>query len=75
MGEKGVACQLRLAKRSVILIFAPSVIQLSRPDLLSIYEMNLLLVPPDKHIAWRGDTIPEGFHAILQQVTGRSPGI
>ena len=48
-----------------------AVVRLHRPDLLPIYERNLLLVRPDQHVAWRGDELPSDPHAILALVTGR----
>jgi 2-polyprenyl-6-methoxyphenol hydroxylase-like FAD-dependent oxidoreductase len=48
------------------------VLQLGRPDLLAIYEKNLLLVRPDQHVAWRGDYLPPDIAAVLTRVVGRS---
>jgi 2-polyprenyl-6-methoxyphenol hydroxylase-like FAD-dependent oxidoreductase len=48
------------------------VLQLGRPDLLPIYEKNLLLVRPDQHVAWRGDGLPSDIAAVLTRVVGRS---
>jgi hypothetical protein len=47
------------------------VLQLSRPDLLPLYERPFLLIRPDQHVAWRGDKIPELFGAVLQRAVGR----
>jgi hypothetical protein len=48
------------------------VLQLGRPDLLPIYERNLLLVRPDQHVAWRGDGLPSDIAAVLTRIVGRS---
>ena len=48
-----------------------SVVQLRRPDLLSIYSRKYLLIRPDQHIAWRGDELPSDMHDILLRSTGR----
>jgi hypothetical protein len=52
-----------------------AVVQLGRPDLRAIYARNLLLVRPDQHVAWRGDSIPSDFETILKRVTGRAEDI
>jgi 2-polyprenyl-6-methoxyphenol hydroxylase-like FAD-dependent oxidoreductase len=36
-----------------------------------LYEAKLLLVRPDQHIAWRGDTVPTDVSEILKVVIGR----
>lgn len=36
-----------------------------------VYKENLILVRPDLHIAWRGNTIPVDCSALLKLVTGR----
>lgn len=46
------------------------IVQLRRPDLLSLYEKKFLLVRPDQHIAWRGDDLPADPAALLQRVCG-----
>jgi len=54
-----------------------TVVHLGRPDLMPVYARNFLLVRPDHHIAWRGDSLPADIAALLLQVTGRlvqSPG-
>jgi 2-polyprenyl-6-methoxyphenol hydroxylase-like FAD-dependent oxidoreductase len=47
------------------------VLRVDRPDLAAIYERNFLLVRPDQHIAWRGDTLPDDASALLRLVTGQ----
>jgi hypothetical protein len=37
-----------------------------------IYGMNLVLVRPDLHVAWRGSTAPENPAAVAARVTGRT---
>jgi 2-polyprenyl-6-methoxyphenol hydroxylase-like FAD-dependent oxidoreductase len=49
-----------------------TVVRLRRPDLLPIYQRNLLLVRPDQHVAWRGDDLPAEPYAILERITGRA---
>jgi 2-polyprenyl-6-methoxyphenol hydroxylase-like FAD-dependent oxidoreductase len=48
-----------------------TIVQLDRPDLRTIFARNFLLVRPDQHVAWRGDTLPPDFAALLSHVTGR----
>jgi 2-polyprenyl-6-methoxyphenol hydroxylase-like FAD-dependent oxidoreductase len=40
------------------------------PGLDSLYEATLVLVRPDQHVAWRGDSSPENPGAIIDLVTG-----
>ena len=35
-----------------------------------LYGANLVLVRPDQHIAWRGDTLPELPSELLEKVCG-----
>jgi hypothetical protein len=39
-----------------------------------LYEMDLVLIRPDQHVAWRADVLESGDEAehILQVVTGRA---
>ncbi|MGD9472365.1 MAG: FAD-dependent monooxygenase [Novosphingobium sp.] len=46
------------------------VLRLDRPDLRSIYERNLILVRPDQHVAWRGDSPPDDCRKLLSLVCG-----
>lgn len=45
-------------------------LRLDRPDLRSIYERNLILVRPDQHVAWRGDSPPDDCRKLLSLVCG-----
>jgi 2-polyprenyl-6-methoxyphenol hydroxylase-like FAD-dependent oxidoreductase len=47
-----------------------SVLQLTRPDLVSIYEKKLLLIRPDQHVAWRGDVLPADPALVLKRAAG-----
>lgn len=47
-------------------------VSLHRPDLIGIYERGLVLVRPDQHVAWRGDSLPDDLERLLLHVTGRS---
>ena len=38
----------------------------------SLYELPLVLIRPDGHVAWRGDSLPENITNLMIQVTGRS---
>lgn len=37
-----------------------------------VYEKDMLLLRPDMHIAWRGDSVPENVSEVVAQVTGHS---
>jgi len=36
----------------------------------SAYEKKLVLVRPDGHVAWRGDSLPADADAVVARVTG-----
>lgn len=38
-----------------------------------LYERDLVLIRPDHHVAWRGDTAPDRPEAILDRVRGAAP--
>jgi hypothetical protein len=39
----------------------------------TLYERDLVLIRPDHHVAWRGDTVPDRPEAILDRVRGAAP--
>jgi hypothetical protein len=39
----------------------------------TLYERDLVLVRPDHHVAWRGDTVPDRPEAILDRIRGAAP--
>jgi FAD-dependent monooxygenase len=49
------------------------VIALNDPSVRTTYERPLVLIRPDGHVAWRGDTVPESVSSvseILDRVRG-----
>ncbi len=49
------------------------VFQSSQPDLVHVYEKKLVLVRPDDHVAWRGDTLPFDLLDLVDTVRGCKP--
>lgn len=47
-----------------------SVLSINEQKAAALFEYAFVLVRPDQHIAWRGNTLPTDFHALLAQVTG-----
>jgi hypothetical protein len=45
-------------------------LSLNRPDLLGIYDRNLLIVRPDQHVAWRGDCVPQNPDGLIAKIVG-----
>lgn len=45
-------------------------VELLQPDLVRLFERQLVLVRPDGHVAWRGDATPADPAAILDIVRG-----
>jgi hypothetical protein len=46
------------------------VIDIDQADIAELYERKLTLVRPDGHSAWRGDTLPDDVHALIDTVRG-----
>ena len=45
-------------------------VKLTRPDIRRLYDVDLVLVRPDQHIAWRGNDLPADFDRIFKLVCG-----
>lgn len=46
------------------------VVDLENPKAETFYEKRLVLVRPDSHVAWRGDTLPEDAFNLIDIVRG-----
>lgn len=51
------------------------VCRLDDPQIARLYERSLVLVRPDGHVAWRGDTVPARVEEIVDAVLGFGPAI
>ena len=49
------------------------VVTLDEPRVREVYERTLVLVRPDGHVAWRGDSAPADAADIIEQVRGAGP--
>ncbi len=47
-----------------------TVVALTEPAVVQLYERSLVLVRPDGHVAWRGDTPPADPVAVIDRVRG-----
>jgi hypothetical protein len=45
-------------------------VQLDQPEVRAAYQRALVLVRPDGHVAWRGDTLPADPGALVERVRG-----
>jgi 2-polyprenyl-6-methoxyphenol hydroxylase-like FAD-dependent oxidoreductase len=54
------------AKRGVPL----DVVTLDEPNVVALYERKLVLVRPDGHVAWRGDSLPADALELIDRVRG-----
>ena len=45
-------------------------VSIDDPDIAALYERNLVLIRPDGHVAWRGDTAPADVAEIIDTVRG-----
>jgi 2-polyprenyl-6-methoxyphenol hydroxylase-like FAD-dependent oxidoreductase len=49
--------------------------RLDHPEAAALYERALVLVRPDGHVAWRGDSEPDDAVAMIDTVRGAGPRI
>lgn len=49
------------------------VLEISDPDVIALYETPLVLVRPDGHVCWRGDSLPGDLVKVLDGVRGAEP--
>lgn len=57
--------------------FPLSVLNCELPDHSEWLQTNLILVRPDRHVAWRGDALPDDLDLLLDRLSGKfnsSPG-
>ena len=46
------------------------VVDLDHADAADIYENSLVLVRPDGHVAWRGNSLPDDVVSLVDHVRG-----
>jgi len=46
------------------------IVNLNEPKVREIYERDLVLVRPDGHVAWRGNSLPDYPRAVLDKILG-----
>ena len=64
--QKCDAFERAAARRSIPL----SVLDIDMLEARELYERDLVLIRPDRYIAWRGDRLPDDPDALLATVTG-----
>jgi hypothetical protein len=47
--------------------------RIDNPGVAALYEKKLVLVRPDGHVAWRGDTLPADPVGLIDRVRGAAP--
>lgn len=52
-----------------------SAMTIDGPAAAALYERNFVLVRPDGHVAWRGDSLPADPLAVIDRVRGAGPDI
>jgi hypothetical protein len=45
-------------------------IQINNPDIANLYERAYVLVRPDGHVAWRGDSLPDDPTGVIDRIRG-----
>jgi 2-polyprenyl-6-methoxyphenol hydroxylase-like FAD-dependent oxidoreductase len=63
----GAALVERAARRGLPISYLP----LEEKAVRATWERDLVLIRPDQHVAWRGDTPPADWDAVLDRVTGQ----
>lgn len=48
-------------------------VTIEEPEIAKLYERRLVLVRPDGHVAWRGDSLPFDCTALIDHVRGVRP--
>jgi hypothetical protein len=67
------ACDASALAACMEAVGAPfTVLRVPEPRLLKAYERRRVLVRPDLHVAWRGDTLPEDCGALAALVVGHT---
>jgi 2-polyprenyl-6-methoxyphenol hydroxylase-like FAD-dependent oxidoreductase len=51
-----------------------TVLELARDGIRKLYDGDLVLIRPDQHVAWRGNSAPFDTDALLARVTGAGIG-
>ncbi|MGX7729563.1 FAD-dependent monooxygenase [Rhodococcus sp. 2H158] len=69
VGE-GVVKELVDAARAVNM--PVQVLAVDEAHVRSVYETDLVLVRPDGHVAWRGNSLPDDLSSLIEAVTGRA---
>ena len=55
--------------------FPLNVVVCEKPDSAAWLQTSLILVRPDRHIAWRGDALPEDAESLLDLLTARGEDV
>lgn len=51
-----------------------TVVDIANPEIEKLYERPLVLVRPDGHVAWRGETLPPEPRKLIDSIRGASDG-
>lgn len=68
-GEAGDTSPLKVAAHRAGVPL--TVLDIAQPPTVELYRRRLVLIRPDQHIAWRGDTLPQDADALIARVVGR----
>ncbi len=50
-----------------------AIVQVSEPEVADLYQAAFVLIRPDQHVAWRGDTLASEFEAAALRTAGHAP--
>lgn len=68
--ENELQIQLITEAAATMLIPLKVVMLNNEPVAKTVYQKNFILVRPDQHIAWRGDSVQSDIHAFWNKVSG-----
>ena len=60
----------RMAKEAERQAIPVTYLPIDDPAVRACWERDLVLVRPDHHVAWRGDSVPDGLPAVFDRVCG-----
>lgn len=64
-----------LAAQAALVGMPLSCVDIDNAEAAALYEKALVLVRPDGHVAWRGDTLPHDSVALIDRVRGAASSI
>jgi 2-polyprenyl-6-methoxyphenol hydroxylase-like FAD-dependent oxidoreductase len=68
-----VAASSDAVRRAAATLPQLAIVQVSEPAVADLYQAAFVLIRPDQHVAWRGDTLDSEFEAAALRTAGHAP--